>query len=316
MKLAREVACKLRSRRTWLRFLRHSCGVLQIYRRPVASFMAALVIGVLSGCTNSSIVTARSEIAAGQYTAAHRTLAGAAAANNLSSQERRQVDDGLCLTEYKIGVPQYSLSQQQRTCSAAASEPGSDSAPVLTQIEANQRIQWSQRVAAAIHNHDFAGAEDAIVMYRSIPGADPTLVSAWSHQLWMAVEHDNRHATLKPRALGPAISQLTREYPRLGAMDNRAFRHWIESNMIVAGTPLVSGIEISKDSVNLWIPASELSVAALNLDRFTRVNDAQIVRCRCDGRTNIASQTSGLPAYLVRLDPETRRSEILILAQP
>jgi len=278
--------------------------------------MAALAIGALSGCTNASITTAQSEIAAGQYTAAHHTLAGAAAAGALSAREQRQVEDGLCLTEYKIGAPQYSPSQQQRTCSAAVNEPGSDSAPILARIEEAQRVEWSQRVAAAIHNHDFPGAEDAIVMYRSIPGADPTLVSAWSRQLWTAVEHDNGHTTLRSRALAPAISQLAREYPHLGTMDNRAFRHWIENNMMVSGTPLVSGIEIGKHDVNLWIPANQLSVAALNLDRFTRVNDAQIVRCRCDGRTNIALQSSGLPAYLVRLDPETRRSEILILAQP
>ena len=58
-----------------------------------------------------------------------------------------------------------------------------------------------------------------------------------------------------------------------------------------------------------------MAAAATNLDRFAKVNDAMVARCGCDGRTNVAFQASELPAYLVRLDPATHRSAILVLAQ-
>jgi len=273
-------------------------------------------MALVGGCTNSAIATARSEIAAGQYAAAHRTFVQTAANATLSQRERRQVEDGICLTEYKIGAPQYSLTHQHHTCTIAVGEAGSESQPILAHVEQAERTEWSEQAAAAIRNGDVAGAEDAIVRYQSLPGADPRLVSTWSRQLWAATARYDTPAKTPTRARALAIAQLTRQYPQVNAMSSRGFQRWIEDNMTVAGTPLVSDIQIGKRTVNLWIPDNELGLAALNLDRFARINNAQIARCRCDGRTNIAIQGSGLPAYLVRLDPATRQSEILILAQP
>lgn len=277
--------------------------------------MLVLMMTLAAGCTNSAIATARSEIAAGHYADAHRTFAQTAN-TKLSQREQRQVEDGLCLTEYKIGTPQYSLSQQPHSCTIAVGEPGSESQPILAQVEQAERTEWSERAAAAIGNGDFAEAENAIVRYKSLPGADPRLVATWSRQLWAAVAHDDSRAKTPTHALAPAISRLTRQYPQVNAMSNRDFRRWIEDNMTISGTPLVSDIQIGKRTVNLWIPDNGLALAALNLDRFARINNAQIARCRCDGRTNIAMKGSGLPVYLVRLDPATHQSEILILAQP
>jgi hypothetical protein len=79
---------------------------------------------------------------------------------------------------------------------------------------------------------------------------------------------------------------------------------------------MVSDVEIGKRSVDLWIGDDQLAKAALNLDRFARVNDGLVVRCGCDGHTKVALKESGLPAYLVRLDPENHQSEVLILNQP
>lgn len=278
--------------------------------------LLGLVMALVSGCANSAIATARSEIATGQYATAHRTFVQAAANTRLSQRERREVADGLCFTEYKIGAPQYSLSQQHQTCTVAVEEAGSESRPILAQVEWARRTQWSERAAAAIRDGDFAEAEAAIVRYQSLPGADPRLVSTWSHQLWAAVERDDTRPQAQTRTLAPAISQLSRLYPQVKAMSNPGFRRWIEDNMTISGTPLVSDIQIGKRTINLWIPDNELGLAAVNLDRFARINNAQVARCRCDGRTNIARQGSGLPAYLVRLDPATRRSEVLILVQP
>jgi hypothetical protein len=275
-----------------------------------------LLASMLGGCTNVSIAKARSEIALGHYAAAHQTLARASTSSGLSEREQREVADGLCLTEYKIGAPQYSLSQQHRACARAVAAPGSESQPILEQVETAERTEWSERAATAIRDRDFAEAENAVVHYQSLPDADPRMISAWSGQLWADVAHDDPRAKPHSHVLAPAISHLTRQYPQVTAMSSQSFRRWVADNTTIAGTPLVSDIRIGKRMVDLWIPGNHLAIAAINLDRFARVNDALVARCRCDARTAIAMQGSDLPAYLVRLDPATRQSEVLILAQP
>jgi hypothetical protein len=99
-------------------------------------------------------------------------------------------------------------------------------------------------------------------------------------------------------------------------MNDTAFRHWVMKNATVSHTPLVDGIALRKGAIDLRVASGSLPEVALNLDRFTQINDAMVARCRCDGRTNIAVEGSGLPAYLLRLDPETRRSEVLVMPQP
>ncbi len=287
--------------------------------RHLAVLLAPLLVllaSQISGCTNSSIAAARSEIALGRYAAAHQMFVQASANPKLSPREQREVADGLCLTEYKIGAPQYSLSRQYQACAAAVDQPGSASRPIFDQLTTAERAQYSQQAAAAIRDRDFVEAEDAIARYKSLPDADPRLLSVWSRQLWVAVDHDDSRTNTHSRALAMAISHLTRQYPRVNAMSVSAFRQWIKDNMTISGTPLVSDVKIGKRSVDLWIPDNHVALAQFNLDRFARVNNALVARCRCDARTNIAMQGSGLPAYLVRLDPATRQSEILILAQP
>ena len=79
---------------------------------------------------------------------------------------------------------------------------------------------------------------------------------------------------------------------------------------------MVSNVEIGKRTVDLWLDDHQLSNAALNLDRFARVNDGLVARCHCNARTKVALKDSGLPAYLVRLDAASHQSEVLILEQP
>ena len=43
------------------------------------------------------------------------------------------------------------------------------------------------------------------------------------------------------------------------------------------------------------------------------INDAMVARCGCDARTNVAVAETGFPAYFIRLDPETKISEVMIL---
>ena len=99
-------------------------------------------------------------------------------------------------------------------------------------------------------------------------------------------------------------------------MDELAFRRWIEDKTTISGIQMVSSVEVSKHVLRLWIPSTQMETAALNLDRFAHINDALVARCGCNGKTNVAAVANGLPAYLVRMDPETRHSEVLILARP
>jgi hypothetical protein len=46
------------------------------------------------------------------------------------------------------------------------------------------------------------------------------------------------------------------------------------------------------------------------------INDGMAGRCGCDARTNVAVAETGFPAYFIRLDPETKMSEVMILPAP
>ena len=281
----------------------------------VAATLVALGVGT-SGCVNSSLEAARGEIKAGRYTSAHQDLVAAQrSGDKLSAREQREVADDLCLTEYRIGAPSYPLAEQARACTVAADRPGSQSAAILVEVQQAERDALAREIETALGKNDAAQAEAAIMRYQEVAGSDPQAAQRWSKQLWALVNKDSttvRH----DRHLAPAISEITRQYPHLRSMNEGSFRRWIEDKTTVSGMPMVSSVEVSKNVLRLWIANAQMRTAALNLDRFAHVNDALVARCRCDGKTNIASQENGLPAYLVRLDPETRRSEVLILARP
>ena len=65
--------------------------------------------------------------------------------------------------------------------------------------------------------------------------------------------------------------------------------------------------------MSLFVDDANLRLAALSLDRLATINDAMVARCGCDARTNVAVAETGFPAYFIRLDPETRMSEVMIL---
>jgi hypothetical protein len=99
-------------------------------------------------------------------------------------------------------------------------------------------------------------------------------------------------------------------------MSDQQFRHWVQNNMMVGGISMVSNVEIGKRSVDLWLGDDQQKNAALSLDRFVRINDGLVARCRCNGRTNVGLDDGGLPLYVARLDTAIRQSEVLILHQP
>jgi hypothetical protein len=282
----------------------------------VLASVTLLALGFLAGCTNVSIARAREQIAAGNYAAAHQYFATAAKkANVLSPRQRRQVMDGLCRTEYQIGSASYPLAQQLRTCAAALNEPDSESGVIFSEVVRKERAAVTETINVALAQRDIANIDDMILRYRSLPSNDPEMVTLWTRQAWTIVNHESEVAPGKA-ALAATLSQLSHHFPNLRHMSDLQFRHWVERNTTVGGLTMVSNVETDKRVVGLWLADDQIENAALHLDRFARVNDGLVVRCRCNGHTKVALQESGLPAYLVRLDTADRQSEVLILYQP
>jgi hypothetical protein len=98
-------------------------------------------------------------------------------------------------------------------------------------------------------------------------------------------------------------------------MNQRAFEGWIGKDTSAAGVPMLSGIAISGHTLELKVPDRNLSQSALAPQKFAQLNDAFSVWCRCDGATHVASDTTGFPVYLARLNPAVSRSEVLVLPQ-
>src|SRR5271170_8098305 len=95
-----------------------------------ATLVIALEIG-LAGCAPSSLSSARSQIAAANYPAARQELVALSSRDDLSPGERREVKDDLCLCDFMIGRPTFSLAEQRSVCLDAANEPGSQSGSIL-----------------------------------------------------------------------------------------------------------------------------------------------------------------------------------------
>lgn len=257
----------------------------------------------------------RKEMAAGQYAAARQELLGLEAhPEQLSENEMREVKDDVCLSEYMIGEPTYSLVEQRRICADAAREPGSKSAQLLARINESIRKSASDKVDAALAKSDLADAEQAALAYLETPGADPRVVSNWSHRMWAIVrEQDQRAQPGRKEKLAQAIAELRKNNRALKPMHKSDFLEWVARQGTSGSTRIFSSASMKDDEVHLKVPGADVQSAALNLDRFASINDAMVARCGCDGRTDVAIAETNFPLYLVRLDPETRRSEVLIL---
>ena len=268
------------------------------------------------GCANTELTAAQKDLSDGNYVTAHEKFVAASHTPKLTTREWRELADGLCLTEAKLGPPQYPLAEQRRICANAAKRPGSTSGQTLSRIDSAARQAAGAEVAAALNSGDVAEAQAAVVRYQSFPGANQLAIADWSKQIWSALAKQEASAGHHDRHLIPAIAAISHRYPNVRAMNDSAFKQWVMENATVSSTPLVNGIELRQGTIDLRVAGASLPKVALNLNRFAKINDAMVARCRCDGRTNIAVEGSGLPAYLLRLDPETRQSEVLVMPQP
>ncbi len=268
---------------------------------------------VVAGCAPSQLSSARQKIAAGDYAAARGELL-AIPMSNLSDSQRREVKDDLCLTDFMIGEPTYSLTEQRRVCVEASHEAGSQSAQFIARIDAATLESSSRKVDAALAKGDLASAEQAALIYVNTPGGDPAVVAKWSRKMWeLVARQDYRSEHRHKSNLNVAIAAVRKLNPSMRKMSKDAFVQWVAKQGTVEGATMFSSVALKDKELDLTIGEPQLHTAALKLDRLTTINDGTVARCGCDGRTNVGIAETNFPLYLVRLDPETRQSEVLIL---
>ena len=285
------------------------------FLRIVGQALLAIALAVaLSACAPSALTSARSQIAAANYPAARQELVALSARTDLSDRERREVKDDLCLCDFKIGRPTYTLTEQRNVCMDAAKEPGSQSASIIAQIDEAQRIKDTQVVEAALTARDLADAESAATDYQRLPGADPATVARWSKEIWTIADAQAfADSGVRKHSLAGAISEARKNHPNVAKMSPDQFNRWVVTTSTVSGTALASSVAVSGQTLNLKVAEANLPVAALSLDKLATINDAMVARCGCDARTNVSVAETGFPAYFIRLDPETKISEVMIL---
>jgi hypothetical protein len=283
--------------------------------RFVGLAVVAIALAVaLSACAPSALSSARSQIAAANYPAARQELVALSARTDLSDSERREVKDDLCLCDFKIGRPTYTLAEQRAVCLDASKEPGSQSSSIIAQIDQAERDKDAQQVNAALAAHDLAGAERAATDYQRMPGYDPATLARWSKEIWTIADAQVfADSAAKKHSLGGAISEARKNHPNVVKMNKTQFTKWVVATSTVSGTALASSVEVNDSTLNLSVNEANLPTAALSLDKLATINDAMVARCGCDARTNVAVAETGFPAYFIRLDPETKMSEVMIL---
>jgi hypothetical protein len=281
--------------------------------RAFAISALASLVALVAGCAPAALSSVRQKMAAGQYAAARQELL-AIGLGTLNDAQRREVKDDLCLSTFMLGEPAYSISEQRRVCADAAKEAGSKSEEFVQKIDDEVRQSASSKVNAALASGDLGGAEQAAQMYIRTPGGDSAVVAKWSHQMWELVDQRDRESAARRRKqLNAAIAAVRQQYPSMRKMSNDEFARWVSKEGSVAGTAMFSSVAIKDTGLDLAIRGQQLQLAELQLDRLSTINDATVARCGCDGRTNVGIAETNFPLYLVRLDPETQRSEVLIL---
>jgi hypothetical protein len=262
------------------------------------------------------LVTIRQELVDGEYSKAHQDLATLVQHDNqLSRAEQRELKDNLCLTEYLIGQGSYTLSEQERTCSAALAEPGSVSGALLARIHDSLKQLVAEEVRHALEEHNLAEAEAVALAYRDSPGADSELLTGWSSDFWQVV-HGQERPPGREQRVTPLIAELTTKYPQAKMMSETDFSRWVIAVTAVPNKSIVSSLTAKGDTLDLLVFEHDLPAVVSNLYEFVRINDMLAARCGCDARTNVGVAELGFPVYLFRLDPEESTSKILIATGP
>ena len=288
--------------------------MLRLCCRPALIVFAGLCSIALASCAPVALTGAREKMAHGQYVQAHHELLELSMRNDLSPIQRREVEDDLCLSEFMIGRPAYSINEQRRQCAAAAAQPGSQSATELARIDAQIRDNAAARVEPALKAGDLLAAETGAIAYAASPGADPAEIEKWTPQMWALADRQlsERVAGNKKR-IASEVASLRGEYPQVIGMSKANFEQWARKSSTAGAIPLVARNALDQGTLTLWIADDDLPAAALHLDEFAAINSALAARCGCAARTRVSDAQDGLPAYLFYLDADIGGSGVFIL---
>jgi hypothetical protein len=294
--------------------IRLTAARTRLFRWLIRATVFAAAAPLLAACTNSMLASARGDLAAKNYALAHQDLEAALQNPSLRPAERREASDDLCLTEFVIGAPTYSLLEQHQTCAQAALQPGNASEERLAKIDAAIRQEQEANMERALKSGDVASAVAAVRAYEQIAPGDTQTLEQWNQRIWSVVDRQDRHmGKRRKNRLHQTLAILKQDYPRLQLMNQHAFQRWVGKDIAAAGAPMLSDITISGHTLELKVPDSNLEQSALSPQKFAQINDAFSVWCQCDGATHVASGGTGLPVYLARLNPVMARSEVLVL---
>lgn len=278
------------------------------------AMLCAAVLMTTSGCGPVALSSARQKMTAGQYAAAHGELEKLAARSDLSPDQRREVFDDLCTSEFMIGAPTYSLAHQRRTCAAAAIQPQSSSSQIVARIDDKLRTAAAAQVEAALKAGDLSSTEIAAQHYADIPGADRRMLAKWSDEMWILADREiSERVSGSKQHVSTAVKTLRSQYSEEIVMSPAKFEAWARKSSSAGPSPLVARNSLNGSTLDLWIAAGELPTAALHLDEFASINSALAARCRCSARTHISDARTDLPAYLVYLDADVGQSDVFIL---
>jgi hypothetical protein len=281
-----------------------------------ATLIIALVAGAgaLQGCaTSNELGSARAKIAAGNFNAARQELIALSSSGKLKPDQRREVFDDLCLSDFMLGRPAVTIVEQRRACADALKEPGSQSAAIVAKIDAQARDAYAKEIDTALASRDLAGAERAAISYQATPGADPALVASWSKEIWALAEQVFADSSDKKSSLVTTVAQARKDHPDVRHMNDGQFERWVRADLTLSGRPVASRVRVKESKLTFSIDDADLPLVELNLDKLSTANDALTARCGCGARTEIAVSETGFPVYIIRVDPETRMSEVMIL---
>jgi hypothetical protein len=183
------------------------------------------------------------------------------------------------------------------------------------QAHRQMMLSLADKVQTSLSTGDLSGAQRAALAYGAAPDADRKMVAEWRRQIWVMSEswRDGESSPRARPAIKGAVEEIKRQYPRESKMSRAAFRRWVATQGATQGAPLFSKIDVRKDNVQLWVAGDKMPDLAFNMEKLVKVNDVLVARCGCDGRTNVGAIDTGFPVYLVRLDPETSQSQVIVL---
>jgi hypothetical protein len=180
----------------------------------------------------------------------------------------------------------------------------------------HQELQaLADKVDSSLAQGDLVSAQREALTYRAQRGADPNLLTEWRRKIWMISESwgSRDNSALAKREIKSAVAARKKLYAHERKMSHEAFVKWLGKQGATPTEPLFSKIDVQDGSVQLWVSNQQMPTLDFNMKTLAEINDALVARCGCAGRTNVGTYDTGFPVYLVRLDPDTRQSQVIAM---